>query len=177
MSILSKKICLIGESQVGKNSLIRRFGEYHFKDDYRSTIGVNISQKTLELPGLKPQDKLYLQLLIWSVTGHAKFKAIAPSYLRGSSGALVVADVTRPETIDQLPEHIQLFLSINPKGFILVALNKSDLIAQEQLTQLEQQVQLQSRERVSGIYKTSAKTGLAVDEIFNQLAYKSLEFY
>ncbi|MBD0344098.1 MAG: GTP-binding protein [Coleofasciculus sp. Co-bin14] len=175
MSILSKKICLIGESGVGKNSLIRRFGEWHFSDEYLSTIGVNISRKTLELPGLKHQDKLYLQLLIWSVTGHSQFKAIAPSYLRGSSGALAVADVSRPETIEQLPEHIQLFLSINPKGFILIALNKSDLISEDQLTPLIQRVQLQRWEGVSGIYKTSAKTGLSVNEIFQQSAYRSLE--
>jgi small GTP-binding protein len=173
MSVISKKICIIGESEVGKNSLICRFVERQFSDEYLSTVGVQISRKTLQLQGVNPSHQLNIQLLIWSITGHPSFKAIAPTYLRGSSGAVVVADLTRPETIERLPEHIQLFLAINPKGFIIVALNKCDLIEQEKLTEL---IQLQNLEPVvSGIYHTSAKTGLYVDEIFLQIAYKILE--
>lgn len=173
MSQISKKICIIGESEVGKNSLICRFVERQFSDEYLSTVGVQISRKTLRLQGVNPSHPLNIQLLIWSITGHPNFKAIAPTYFRGSSGAVIVADLTRPETIDRLPEHIQLFLDINPKGFIIVALNKRDLIEQEQLTEL---IQLQNLEQVvSGIYPTSAKTGLSVDEIFLQIAYKILE--
>ena len=173
MSLISKKICIIGESEVGKNSLICRFVERQFSDEYLSTVGVQISRKTLQLQGVNPSRQLNIQLLIWSITGHPNFKAIAPTYLRGSCGAVVVADLTRPETIERLPEHIQLFLAINPKGFIIVALNKCDLIEQEQLAEL---IQLQNLEQVvSGIYPTTAKTGLYVDDIFLQIAYKISE--
>ncbi len=175
MSIICKKICIIGESEVAKNSLISRFGECQFSDKYRSTVGVTISRKTLELPGLKQRDKLKLQLIVWDVTGNPKFKAIAPSYLRGSSGALVVADVSRPETIERIPEHIQLFLSVNPKGFIILILNKSDLIDEKELTKLLQRVQLKDWERVSGVYQNPVTTASSVDEIFQQIAYRSLE--
>jgi 50S ribosomal subunit-associated GTPase HflX len=95
--------------------------------------------------------------------------------LRGSSGALVVADASRIDTIERLPEHIQLFSSVNPQGFIIVVLNKSDLVNQEELTQRVQRVQLKKWERVLGIYQISAKTGSSVDEIFQQLACRSLE--
>lgn len=172
MSLISKKICIIGESEVGKNSLIRRFVDRQFSDEYLSTVGVQISRKTLELQGINPPYQLNLQLLIWSLTGHPKFSAIAPTYLQGSIGAIAVADLTRPETIKRLPEHIQLFLAINPKGFIIVALNKCDLIEPEQLEAL---IQLNHLEQVSGIYLTSAKTGSYVDEIFLHIAYKILE--
>jgi small GTP-binding protein len=175
MAIISKKICMVGDFGVGKTSLIRRFVDREFSDQYLSTVGVKISKKTVELAEVKQQDKLNLQLLIWDLEGHTKFKAIAPSYLQGSSGAVIVADVSRPETVERLPEHIQLFLSVNSKGSIIVALNKSDLIDKEKLEKLIQMVQLQGMERVSGIYQTSAKTGSSVDEIFQQLAYKSLE--
>ena len=175
MSIISKKICIIGESDVGKSSLIKHFVERQFNDDYLSTVGVKVCRRTLELLGVNPPEKLYLQLLIWSVTGNPKFKAIAPSYLRGSCGALIVADVSRSETIERISEHIQLFLSINSNGFIIIALNKSDLLDEENLTQLVQQVQLKHWKQVSGIYKTSAKTGSSVDTVFQQLADKSLE--
>lgn len=173
MSLISKKICIIGESEVGKNSLICRFVERQFSDEYLSTVGVQISRKTIQLQGVNASHQLNIQLLIWSITGHPNFKAIAPTYLRGSSGAVVVADLSRPETIERLSEHIQLFLAINPQGFIIVALNKCDLLEPEQLAE---QIQLQNLEQVvSGIYATSAKTGLYVDDIFLQIAYKILE--
>ena len=136
---------------------------------------MTIFRKTLEFQGLKLQKKFNLQLLIGEITGNPKFKTISPSYLRGSCGALVVADVSRLGTIERIPEYIQLFLSSNPKGFIIVALNKSDLIDEEELTTFVQRVQLRDWEQISGIYLTSAKTGSGVDEFFKQLAYKSLE--
>lgn len=163
---------MVGDFGVGKTSLIRRFVERQFSDQYLSTVGVKISKKTIELQGVEQKPDLNLQMLIWDLEGHTKFKAIAPSYLQGGSGALVVADVTRPETIERLPEHINLFLSINPKGLIIMALNKSDLVDEEKLEKLEQLVENLKQERVIAVYQTSAKTGLHVDEIFHKLAYQ-----
>jgi len=174
VSIISKKICIIGESEVGKHSLIRRFVDHQFSDEYSYTLGVTIARKTMELPGLNSPDKLHLQLLLWNITGRSKFQAIASSYLRGSSAALVVADVSRPETIERLVDHIQLFLSINPQGWIVVALNKSDLIDEAELTKLVQRIQLKDWEQVTGIYQTSAKNGSYVEEVFQHLARISL---
>ena len=175
MAIISKKICMVGDFGVGKTSLIRRFVDRQFSDQYLSTVGVKISRKTVELSEIKQQNKVNLQLLIWDLEGHTKFKGIAPSYLQGSSGAIVVADVSRKETIERLSEHTKLFLSVNPKGSIIVALNKSDLVEEEKLEKLVQLVQNQGLEKVAGVYQTSAKTGLYVDEIFQKLAEKSLD--
>lgn len=172
MPIISKKICIIGDSGVGKRSLVHCFVEHQFRDEYLDSVGVKISRKILELPIEQTQGKLILQLMIWDVTGHTKFKAVVPHYLRNSSGAVIVADVSRPETIKKIPEYIQLFLSINPNSAIIIALNKFDLIAQEEL---KKQFQLRKLEYISAIYPTSAKTGLFVDEIFQQLAYKILD--
>lgn len=166
---------MVGDFGVGKTSLIRRFVDRQFSDQYLSTVGVKISRKTVELSEVSQQEKLDLQLLIWDLEGHTKFKGIAPSYLQGSSGAIVVADVSRKETIDRISEHTQLFLSINPKSSIIVALNKADLVDEEKLEKLVQLIQNQGLERVTEIYYTSAKTGLYVDDIFQKLAYKSLE--
>lgn len=175
MSTISKKICLVGDFGVGKTSLIRRFVERQFSDQYLSTVGVKISRKTLELEILELEKKLSLQLLIWDLEGHTKFKGIAPTYLQGSSGAIVVADVSRIETLERIPEHIQLFTSVNPKSSAIVALNKSDLIDEEKLQKLVQLIHNQELKQVIGLYTTSAKTGLFVDEIFQKLAYKILE--
>lgn len=174
MPTISKKICLVGDFGVGKTSLIRRFVDRQFSDQYLSTVGVKISRKNVELP-VKEQENLDLQLLIWDLEGHTKFKAIAPSYLQGSSGAVIVADVTRLETIEHLSEHVNLFLSVNPKGFILLALNKSDLIEEEKLENYIKLLQKQEHLQVLAAYPTSAKTGAHVDAIFQELSLKMIE--
>ncbi|HEY9674079.1 MAG TPA: Rab family GTPase [Waterburya sp.] len=167
MATISKKICMVGDFGVGKTSLIRRFVDRQFSDQYLSTVGVKISRKLLE--------SVNLQLLIWDLEGHTKFKAITPSYLQGASGAVVVADVTRIETLERLTEHTELFLSINPKGSIVIALNKIDLIDKDKLSKLTELVQENHKEKVLEIYQTSAKTGSYVDEMFHTLGHKIIE--
>ena len=87
---------------------------------------MKISKKTLELP--KQPENINVQLLIWDLAGSNKFKSITPTYLQGASGAIVVADISRMESINEISDHVQLFLSVNPKGSIIVAMNKSDLV-------------------------------------------------
>lgn len=175
MPTISKKMCLVGDFGVGKTSLIRRFVDRQFSDQYLSTVGVKISRKNIELQGVKQPGKIDLQLLIWDLEGHTKFKAIAPSYLQGASGALIVADVTRLETIERLSEHVNLFLSVNPKGYILLAINKADLVDEEKLEKLEKLIQIENSSQILARYHTSAKTGTCVDEIFQKLAQKMIE--
>ena len=171
MSTISKKMCMVGDFSVGKTSLIRRFVDRQFSDQYLSTVGVKISRKAVELQNVKQQETVNLQLLIWDIEGHTKFKAIAPSYLQGSGGVILVADLTRQETIERLIEHLNLFLSVNPKGQIIVALNKADLVAEKDLENLTKYVPEPVTKKALGIYQTSAKTGDYVDEIFQKLAY------
>ncbi len=168
MGILSKKMCMVGDFGVGKTSLIRRFVERQFSDRYLSTVGVKISRKPLTVRDSErgTQD---LKLLIWDIEGQTKFKAIAPSYLQGASGILVVADLTRPETVEHLNDHIQNFLAINQRGFIAIALNKADLIDSEELAQISGALKF-PQPQIIGIYQTSAKTGDNVDLIFETLA-------
>ena len=172
MSVISQKVCLIGDFAVGKTSLIRRFVDRQFKDSYLSSVGVKISRKLIELAAHDSQEKKNLQLLIWDIEGKTKFKSIAPSYLQGAKGAIVVADVSRQESVEHIQEHIELFSAVNPKGVkIIVALNKSDLIEPEKLEKLFPKNQLQDNPQVIAAYATSAKTGKNVDEIFDQLAH------
>lgn len=175
MATISKKICLVGDFGVGKTSLIRRFVERQFSDRYLSTVGVKISRKTVELEQGTQNEALSLQLMIWDLEGHTKFKGIAPSYLQGASGAIVVADVTRQETLDRITEHLNLFFSVNPKAFIIVALNKSDMFEDEKIDKMLELYQFADHDRVISTHSTSAKTGKDVDLIFQKLSYKMIE--
>jgi len=170
MTTISKKICLVGDFGVGKTSLIRRFVDRQFSDKYLSTVGVKISRKKVDL-----SEEKSVQLLIWDLEGHTKFKAIAPSYLQGAGGAIIAADVTRQETIDNCTERLQLFLSVNPKGIAIFALNKADLIEPEKVQLLLEHVKENQPERVIATYSSSAKTGENVDEMFNLISAQMLE--
>ncbi len=172
---ISKKMCMIGDFGVGKTSLIRRFVDRQFSDQYLSTVGVKISRKSIVLENTKQQEDVTAQLLIWDLEGHTKFKGIAPTYLQGASGVLIVADVSRSETVERISEHVKLFSSVNPKGSIIVALNKVDLIDEEKLALLVEISHAIGQGKVLAVYTTSAKTGKDVDEIFHKLAYTMVE--
>ena len=167
MSTITQKICLLGDFNVGKTSLVRRFIEDKFSDRYLSTVGVKVSRKSVNLT---TEDVRQVNFLIWDLEGNTKFKSITPSYLKGASGSIVVADLTRTETIENLNLHLQLFSEVNPQSKIIVALNKADLIPPEKLAKLVENFRSQSSEAVVEIYTTSAKTGEYVNEMFQLMA-------
>jgi small GTP-binding protein len=166
MSTISQKICLVGEFGVGKTSLIRRFVDRQFSDQYLSTVGVKISRKLLT--SAQPEAS-QIQFMIWDIEGSTKFKSIAPSYLQGAKGAILVGDLTRPETLEALETHLQSFLTVNPSGRAVVALNKADIIKPELHQQFLKSYALQ-HSCILATYLTSAKAGDNVDLLFYAFA-------
>lgn len=156
---------MLGDFGVGKTSLIRRFVERSFTDEYLSTVGVKISRKTVDVSELSQG----IDLLIWDIEGQTKFKAVAPSYLQGAAAVVIVGDVTRPETVQHFQDHIELFYRASPTGKVILALNKTDLIEPAVSQKLEDFLQ-GAIANVLGIYQTSAKTSVNVDVIFQRLA-------
>lgn len=96
-------------------------------------------------------------------------------HLQGASSAVIVADVTRQVTIDHIPEHVQCFLSVNPKGSIVVALNKADLVYEDKLVKTIDVLSFKPQEQVIATYLTSAKNGSQVDQIFEKLAHAMIK--
>lgn len=165
---------MLGDFSVGKTSLIRRFVERQFSDQYLSTVGVKISRKTVECSLVEQQKQVNVQMLIWDLEGNTKFKAVTPMHLQGATSAVIVADVTRQATIDHIPEHVQCFLSVNPKGSIIVALNKADLVYEDKVVKTIDVFSFQPQKQVLATYLTSAKNGSQVDQIFEKLAYNMI---
>ena len=170
MAVISQKICLLGDFSVGKTSLIRRFIEGKFSDQYLTTVGVKISRKSLELDDLDQK----INFILWDIEGQTKFQSITPSYLQGATGVIIVGDLTRPETLANLQKHLELFLKINPQGIAIVALNKTDLVDPEKLSKLLEQYSFRNNIHVLASYGTSAKSGSHVNEMFQQLAQSIL---
>jgi small GTP-binding protein len=167
--VISQKVCLVGDFGVGKTSLIRQFVDRQFSDQYLSTVGVKISRKLVAIPDAT-QEIQQLQLIVWDIEGSTRFKAIAPTYLQGAKGAVIVADVTRPSSIANLEDHVQLFRSVCPKSSLIMALNKIDLMENNEKEQISQDIAAKFSNLKIPVYSTSAKTGENVDEIFQSLA-------
>lgn len=155
--MLYKKILLLGDFNVGKTSLIRRFVDNSFDDKYLSTIGVKISKKHIDIEGKN------LELLIWDIEGDTPQKPIPSHYFRGASGAIFVVDVVRKKSMKNLLEYIEIFKTLNPQGKYVIAYNKVDLLSPEKIEKIE--IEKDS-------FLTSAKEGLNVNSLFETLASK-----
>jgi len=165
MSIIKKKICLLGDVGVGKTSMIRRFVENLFDDSYLSTIGVKVSQKKVVL---SQSDELLL--MIWDVEGVSKPHDINTNYLTGASGAIIVVDLTRLQTIEICESIITSFRDINPGAPIILSGNKQDLVTSKHPGYI---LLNETAEKLkSPFYYTSAKNGQNIEECFKQLSGK-----
>src|SRR5271155_1143033 len=91
---LQKKICMLGGFSVGKTSLVKRYVQSVFSETYLTTVGVKIDKKIVDLSGQT------VNLILWDVAGEDDVSALRMSYLRGASGYVLVADGTRPATLD-----------------------------------------------------------------------------
>src|SRR5436309_1950018 len=93
---VKRKILLLGDGAVGKTSLIRRFVVDKFSDDYITTIGTKVTKKDLRIES--PSKATDMTFMIWDVLGQKGYRGIQESSFQGAKGALLVYDVTRPET-------------------------------------------------------------------------------
>ena len=164
MAVLQRKVCLLGDFAVGKTSLVRRFVYDVFSEKYITTIGVKVSLKKVRVP--HDGESVELSMMLWDLAGSEEFEHVRTSYLRGAAGAILVCDLTRPESLACLHQYADQVLGLNPAARFVVAANKLDLN--------DQQLSAAEVERVAGqlnapYYLTSAKAGTEVESLFRHL--------
>lgn len=165
------KIILIGPLAVGKTSLMYRFVKNQFKD-YRSTIGVEFMLHDLELNGND------VKLTIWDIGGHDRFKTLRKSYYINTKGALLIYDLTRENTFNELEQWYSEMVEILKEEipFILVG-NKVDLLEEKERCIDISRAKQFAKDR-NGIYiETSAKTGEHVKDAFSELSNLMIQRY
>lgn len=164
--MIQKKICMVGAFATGKTSLVARFVKSIYSETYQTTVGVKIDKKVVEI------GEQALTLILWDIHGEDEFQKVRMSYLRGSSGYLLVVDGTRRYTLDQavlLQNKVEATIGSVP--FILL-LNKSDLTEE---WDIDDPAIEELAARGWTVIKTSAKTGLGVEEAFLTLAENMME--
>ncbi len=157
------KIVIIGEHATGKTSLIKAFVEQKFSADYRPTIGTNIFIKKLDLG----QDEI--TLTCFDIAGQERWTSMRNIYYKGASAAILVGDLTRRSTFDQLEKFWvpDMMKHVGEKIPMLLIANKSDLpreIGKEEVDKVAKDV------GTTGTYETCAKTGAGVIEVFTAIA-------
>ena len=159
MSLLRKKILLLGLYGSGKTSVFRRYVDGVFSEEYMSTLGVNIKNKNCNLSHAN------VELLIWDVADTDEFYSMQNQYYKGTSGVFVVLDATRIESIERFGVYHAAVQKSCGNIPIVGLLNKSDLDPttglNECLAKIPESIQ---------VIKTSAKTGENIENAFETLA-------
>ncbi|MGI8957590.1 MAG: Rab family GTPase [Chthoniobacterales bacterium] len=163
--MIQKKVCLLGTSGVGKTSLVAQFVHSMFSEKYLTTVGVKIDKKPITV------DRTEVTLVIWDLAGDDDFQRLQTSYLRGTSGYLLVADGTRRVTLDQALELQKRVVETLGNAPFILALNKADLAPQWEVD--EARLAALVAENFT-VLKTSAKDGAGVEEAFAQLARRMI---
>ncbi|NQX77073.1 Rab family GTPase [Gilvibacter sp.] len=159
---VSKKIVLIGHFGVGKTSLVRRYVDSAFSEDYLVTLGVQVKKKQIEL------DDNQVNLIIWDLEGNAKVENMRSSYMLGTDGFLYVFDLTRPITFNNLNENLEFIKKQYPKAPVKIVGNKADLFDGNDLDEFL------TKNKLEQVITTSAKEGTNVATVFEELARELL---
>jgi len=167
------KILIIGESSVGKSSLMTRFVDETFQPTFVPTIGVDFKVRTLTI------DDHQCKVQIWDTAGQERFRVITTTYYRDASGVLIVYDVTNGETFAKVRrwiDEIDKFCDESIAAKVLVG-NKDDY-EKTQSTQkvvLTKDAEQYARQMNLSFFETSAKDNKNVDEAFYEVTRLALK--
>lgn len=168
------KLVLLGESAVGKSSIVYRFVKNTFDDLRESTIGAAFLTQSITLPEIKTTVKFE----IWDTAGQERYKSLAPMYYRNANAALCVYDITSRSSFTKAQDWIKELKKQAPEGIVIALVgNKNDLVDNREVEEDEVLNYIESLNDNEGTKiihsECSAKSGDGVLEIFNKIA-KSL---
>lgn len=153
------KLLIIGDSGVGKSSLLLRFADNTFSGSYITTIGVDFKIRTVEINGEK------VKLQIWDTAGQERFRTITSTYYRGTHGVIVVYDVTSAESFVNVKRWLhEINQNCDDVCRILVG-NKND-DPERKVVETEDAYKFAGQMGIQ-LFETSAKENVNVEEMFN----------
>ncbi|XP_019776305.2 ras-related protein Rab-12 [Delphinus delphis] len=157
------QVIIIGSRGVGKTSLMERFTDDTFCEACKSTVGVDFKIKTVELRGKK------IRLQIWDTAGQERFNSITSAYYRSAKGIILVYDITKKETFDDLPKWMKMIDKYaSEDAELLLVGNKLDCETDREISRQQGE---KFAQQITGMRfcEASAKDNFNVDEIFLKL--------
>ena len=168
------KFIVIGDSSVGKSNILLRYTQNEFNQEYQSTIGVEFGAKNIKI-----NNKIY-RIQIWDTAGQENFRSITRAYYKNSVCALVVYDITKRESFENVQSWIQDCRNQSPKTIIMILVGNKNDLENEKDVSFDEGEQFAKNNNMM-FYETSAKTGKNVNEIFentvNNISKKIEENY
>ena len=155
------KVLLLGDSDVGKSSLILRYTEETFNSKLVNSIGVDFKMKKKEVDGK------VIKVQIWDTAGHERFRSITYSYYRGANAIIIVFDLSDKKSFISITEWLkQIEKHANENVFKFLVGNKSDLVEERKVTYEEAKQYADDHELP--YIETSAKEGININELFDE---------
>ena len=165
------KILMLGDSEVGKSCFLMRYSDNVFVENYITTIGLDYKLKSIKLDSGK-----VIKVQLWDTAGQDKYRTIAKNYYKGSHGILLLYDVTKLSSFENIREWIQdIRQEVSEKAIIFLIGNKIDLEEKRKITK-EKGEELAEEYKIP-FFEASAKSGENVDEVFKALYQKIIEVY
>ncbi len=171
---LKLKVCLVGDSSVGKTSLIRRYVYDEYSDKYLTTIGTKVTKKELIVSNPDGNGNVHVNLAIWDIMGQHGFRALLQeAYFFGVDGTIAVCDMTREETMTGLADWLDRIKEVAGNVPIVAVGNKVDL--EDELVVKDEDLGHTVNRYNAKYLLTSAKTGQNVEQTFTELTKRILE--
>ena len=158
------KILILGDSFVGKTNMLKRFLHGEFDTNTKETVGVEFGSKNFILG----ENESIVKAQIWDTAGQERYRSVTKAYYKGAKGALLVYDITRKSTFENIDNWL-IDLRTNADKDILILLigNKSDLSDKREIS--EEEARTKAEQYNIAFLETSAKSGDNIDKAFTQL--------
>lgn len=163
------KIVFIGDTGVGKTSIIKRYVDNQFDENIELTVGAGF----FKIP-VTTYDCKKVELNVYDTAGQEKFRSLTPVYFRGSDATILVTDMSEPTSLtsQSIGEHIGLYNSSCPNSPIFLVANKSDLVDKKTRDEIVSTLEENYKKsgQVTEVFDTSAKTGENINELIMYIA-------
>lgn len=177
--MLQFKLVLLGDSSVGKSSIVHRFVKDTFDQLRESTIGAAFLSQSIKIKDPNSGEDVMIKFEIWDTAGQERYKSLAPMYYRNANAALVVYDVTEADSLVKAQSWVnELKQKVGDDNLVIHLVgNKVDLVEEEpakRVVSMEDATTYATEEKL--LFKeVSAKTGLNIKDVFQTIGEKLYE--
>ena len=169
---LSFKIIMIGPANSGKTSIVRRYVDKKFNDDYKVTVGFDYMNKEITI------GKKKINIQLWDTAGTEMFQSLSSSYYRNSYGALVVFDVLDRKSFESLNTWINYYREHRDQKYEeLIYLIGNKIDSKDRVISKKEAMDFMEENNLKEYYESSAKKGDNIDNIFNNIAKDLIKIY
>ena len=162
------KIIIIGDTCVGKSNILSRYLKDEFREDSKSTVGVELGTKFLKVKDVGTK------IQIWDTAGQERYKSITSSYYKGSHGCFIVYDITNEASFENVDKWYQQAQKEASKDVSIILVgNKCDLEEQRKVS--KEKGEEKAKQFNIPFFETSALSKIKIDDIFNEMVNNIFE--